>query len=95
MASVSGGAFVIGRQKVVSIFLELLHDLHCLGLLEMKVKNRSRHEKISIIFIKEKKKKSPFQFSKISVLAYSSLISRIVVKIFYNSVGWCLACPVR
>lgn len=56
MASVSGGAFVIGRQKIVSIFLELLHDLHCLGLLEMKVKNRSRHEKISIIFIKEKKK---------------------------------------
>lgn len=51
MASVSGGAFVIGRQKIVSIFLELLHDLHCLGLLEVKVKNRSRHEKISIIFI--------------------------------------------
>lgn len=50
---------MIGRQKIVSIFLELLHDLHCLGLLEMKVRNRSRHEKISIIFIKEKKKK-PF-----------------------------------
>lgn len=94
MASVSGGAFVIGRQKIVSIFLELLHDLHCLGLLEMKVRNRSRHEKISIIFIKEKKK-SPFHFSKISVLAYNSLISGIVVKIFYNSVGWCLACPMR
>lgn len=47
---------MIGRQKIVSIFLELLHDLHCLGLLEMKVRNRSRHEKISIIFIKEKKK---------------------------------------
>lgn len=84
----------MGDKKIVSIFLELLHDLHCLGLLEMKVKNRSRHEKISIIFIKEKKK-SPFHFSKISVLAYSSLISRIVVKIFYNSVGWCLACPMR
>lgn len=64
MASVFGGAFVIGRQKVVSIFLELLHDLHCLGLLEMKVKNRSRHEKISIIFIKEKKKKALFSLAR-------------------------------
>lgn len=64
MASVSGGAFVIGRQKIVSIFLELLHDLHCLGLLEVKVKNRSRHEKISIIFIKEKKKKALFTLAR-------------------------------
>lgn len=61
---------VIGRQKIVSTSLELLHDLHCLDLLEMAVKDRSRHEKISYFFIKEKK--SSFHFSKISALAYSS-----------------------
>lgn len=50
MASVPGGAFVIERQKIVSTLLELLRYLHCLGLLEMKVKDRSRHENMFFFF---------------------------------------------
>lgn len=46
MAPVHGSAFMVGRQKVTNVLLELLHDLFCLGLLKMKLEERSRHEKI-------------------------------------------------
>lgn len=86
--------FRSGDKKVTNALLELLHDLFCLGLLKMKLEVRSRHEKIKVLFYKGRGKKSIFILARYLCWGIFN-IQDSYKDLFYNSVGWCLACPMR